>query len=369
MSYRAGDWVIVRSKEEILATLDRDGRLDGMPFMPEMLAYCGKRMRVHRRAHKACDTINGMSSRRLPESVLLAGVRCDGSAHGGCGAQCSVFWKTAWLAPADAAKEAPPDESHGCTEADLMRSTRTEDGGDIRYRCQATDFPRYTRPLRTRELDQYVEDYASGNVTFREIALTASYFLFKAFGRPAYTTEGNWYRRFYDWFQRLWGGVHYPRRPGRAPRGRAQPIETLDLQPGELVRVKPHEEILKTLNHDGMNRGLFFDAEMVPYCGGIFRVRARVDKFINEKTGKLIRLKTPAVILEGVWCRGRYSAFRVFCPRAIYAWWREAWLERAPADATESLASSLGAREILRRRKKESLLRSAADLCGAGVVT
>ena len=31
------DWVEVRSKEEILATLDSKGQLDGMPFMPEML--------------------------------------------------------------------------------------------------------------------------------------------------------------------------------------------------------------------------------------------------------------------------------------------------------------------------------------------
>ena len=40
---RAGDSVIVRSKEEILRTLDKNGRLDGMPFMPQMFEYCGKR--------------------------------------------------------------------------------------------------------------------------------------------------------------------------------------------------------------------------------------------------------------------------------------------------------------------------------------
>src|SRR4051794_26168577 len=34
----ADDWVQVRSREEILATLDENGQLDGMPFMPEMLA-------------------------------------------------------------------------------------------------------------------------------------------------------------------------------------------------------------------------------------------------------------------------------------------------------------------------------------------
>jgi hypothetical protein len=35
--FRAGDFVEVRSGEDILATLDQDGCVDGMPFMPEML--------------------------------------------------------------------------------------------------------------------------------------------------------------------------------------------------------------------------------------------------------------------------------------------------------------------------------------------
>ena len=53
----AGDWVEVRSKDEILRTLDKQGRLDGMPFMPQMFQYCGKRFEVYKRAHKTCDTI------------------------------------------------------------------------------------------------------------------------------------------------------------------------------------------------------------------------------------------------------------------------------------------------------------------------
>ena len=43
-----GEWVEVRSKEEILRTLDRHGQLDGMPFMPEMFAFCGKQFRVYK---------------------------------------------------------------------------------------------------------------------------------------------------------------------------------------------------------------------------------------------------------------------------------------------------------------------------------
>ncbi len=358
MKYRVGDWVEVRSKEEILATLDRNGRLEEMPFMPEMLAYCGKRMRVQRRTHKACDTINSMTQRSLPNSVLLEGMRCSGAAHGGCEALCTVFWHVAWLKPTNGADSEPPTVGEGCTEEQLIQATTAQDAsdGEVRYRCQATDFPLYGKSLRAREMSQYVEDYASGNTTLKEMVLTSSFFLFKAIAQPKHEADGGWYRGVYNWFQGLWGGVPYPRRIGRAKPGEKQRVETLNLQPGELVRVKSYEEILATLDTKSMNRGLFFDAEMVPYCGGVFRVRARVDKFINEHNGKMIRLKTPAVILDGIWCRGRYSAYRLFCPRIIYSWWREAWLERAPEASEPDVSCALGAREILKSRPGEALV-------------
>src|ERR1700690_3194893 len=96
-----GDWVEVRSKEEILRTLDADGQLDGMPFMPEMFAFCGKRLQVYKSAHKTCDTVFPVRGRRVHEAVHLD-TRCDGSAHGGCQAGCMIFWKEAWLKPIDA---------------------------------------------------------------------------------------------------------------------------------------------------------------------------------------------------------------------------------------------------------------------------
>ncbi len=74
---------------------------------------------------------------------------------------------------------------------------------------------------------------------------------------------------------------------------------------------------------------MYFDVnEMSLYCGRTFRVRARLDKFIDERTGVMKTLKTPAVILEGVTCSGRHSENRWLCPRAIFPWWREVWLER-----------------------------------------
>src|SRR5262245_25618912 len=97
LNLKAGDWVEVRSREEILATLDERGRLEAMPFMPEMLKYCGQRLRVHKSAHKTCDTIEFKGARKLTRSVHLENARCDGAFHGGCQASCLLFWKDAWL--------------------------------------------------------------------------------------------------------------------------------------------------------------------------------------------------------------------------------------------------------------------------------
>src|SRR5581483_8696229 len=118
MKFRAGDWVEVRSKEEILSTLDKKGRLEELPFMPQMFQYCGRRFKVYKRAHKTCDTVNQTGGRWLSNGIHLD-TRCDGQAYGGCQAACLIFWKTAWLKPIDASEPARsqipgrPDEHDG----------------------------------------------------------------------------------------------------------------------------------------------------------------------------------------------------------------------------------------------------------------
>ena len=203
------------------------------------------------------------------------------------------------------------------------------------YSCQATELLHYTTPLKWWDMRQYVEAYRSGNETLGQLLRGFAYLFYyyvtlsnsRGLGRP-----GRW---LYDHFQMIWGGVPFPRRSGQIPVGQPTPTCDLGLKPGDLVRVKPYEEILATLDTRNSNRGLNFDAEIVPYCGKIYRVKTRVDKFIDEKTGKMRRLRTPAVMLEGVYCKSRYCGQRMFCPRSIHFWWREIWLEKlseAPAE-------------------------------------
>jgi hypothetical protein len=103
------------------------------------------------------------------------------------------------------------------------------------------------------------------------------------------------------------------------------PVETLDLRPGERVRVKDRDEIVATLDRGNRNRGMTFDPEMLKYCGREATVLRRVERIIDDKSGRMLRLRNPCVVLEGVTCTADYHRL---CPRGIYPYWREIWLER-----------------------------------------
>lgn len=331
LGLRANDWVVVRSREEILATLDRHGRMDGLPFQPEMLAYCGRRLQVFKVAHKTCDsTPHRTGGRRMYDTVHLQGARCDGSLHDGCQADCVFFWKEAWLRRADG-NSPLLIASGGCSEDDVMRA-RHEPGSDPVdpvWVCQTTAIFEASDTLRWWDVRQYVQDVTSGN--------HSAWHMFKLLLLAGYRKLvglGIGYRfiiAFYNTFQKLRGGKPYPRFNGAIPAGAPTPVETLDLQPGEWVEVKSPQEIGTTVTKDGFNRGMRYDEEMVKYSGGRYRVQMRVDKIINEKNGKMGRMKTAAIQLENVYCRAECTAARLGCPRASNTYWREIWLKRCEA--------------------------------------
>jgi hypothetical protein len=131
--------------------------------------------------------------------------------------------------------------------------------------------------------------------------------------------------KLYNGLAKLLGETPYPYEGGRVT-GKT-PSQRLGLQPGELVRVRPLEEILETLK-GRHNRGLGFSPEMVRYCGDTFRVRSRVKNILDEKTGKMMTFQNECIILDDVICRSECASKRLFCPRSIYPYWREIWLER-----------------------------------------
>jgi hypothetical protein len=329
-SLRAGDVVEVRSEEEILLTLDKGGRLDALPFMPEMLAHCGKRFRVSGRAHKACDTIEWKQLRRMESAVHLEDLRCEGSAHGGCQAGCLLYWKEAWLKRIDdgdvdggdlpGGAASLVDAAPACTREVLFgEATRPDatEGGEPVYSCQATQLLRATtRPLNWWEPDQYVEDVRSGNAKVSAVAHGLLVGFFNKFQQLN--------ARLLPRFCLIRGCKPYPFVLGEAENG--TPLEHLHLAPGEVVEVKSKDEIFATLDERDRNRGLRFDSEMLQYCGKRAKVLRRVEHIIDEQSGKMLHIKGDCIILEGVVCMGAYHRS---CPRRIYPYWREIWLKRA----------------------------------------
>jgi len=99
--------------------------------------------------------------------------------------------------------------------------------------------------------------------------------------------------------------------------------ESLGLQPGDLVEVRSKEEILSTLDVNGLNKGLLLMPEMLGFCGQQFKVYKRVERFVLEHTGEFRRMKN-TVLLDGVLCDGWGGA----CDRSCFFFWREAWLKR-----------------------------------------
>lgn len=315
-SLRPGDKVRLRPLAEILATLDGTGSYEGVPFMREMTSYAGRTMTVYRRLEKICDYLGEESrSRRMTDAVLLNETRCDGSSHGGCQAECRIFWKEVWLEHSDGSEA--DDNAYTVAPERLLPllevgAHRTDpELGEV-FRCQATEATRATTPIPEKAISQYVREVRVGNVGVPEMVRVGSNALVTKLARKA--------------------GLR-PYLPLEVAGKDRVDGEKLGLQPGEWVRVRSKEEIGRTLNASGAHRGMLFTHEMVQYCGQVFRVRQRVERLVNESTGELLHMKQECIALDDVVCKGHYTSGAWFCAREHLPLWREDWLERVDAPA------------------------------------
>ena len=97
LNLQPGDWVEVRSAKEIFSTLDAQGKHLGLSFTREMVKFCGRTFKVHKRLNKIILEATGEMRMIKAPTVLLEEVICDGEFHGGCTRSCFCFWREAWL--------------------------------------------------------------------------------------------------------------------------------------------------------------------------------------------------------------------------------------------------------------------------------
>jgi hypothetical protein len=93
----AGDWVRIRSKEEIKMTLDHWNELRGCSFLDEMFSYCETIHQVLKPVERFVDE-RDCRVKKGRGVVLLEGVICQGTElYGRCDRSCFYFWRTEWL--------------------------------------------------------------------------------------------------------------------------------------------------------------------------------------------------------------------------------------------------------------------------------
>jgi hypothetical protein len=311
----AGDRVAVRLPQEILSTLDSKGTVDGHPFMPEMLDYCGKTFRVHRRVEKTCVDVEPPveSNRRFAKNdvVTLEGLRCDGGGHDGCKRGCRIYWKEAWLRPAEGPEAVVPVEESARAE---LRARLKVKADEERYFCQSTELLRSTEAFPGRMKPWLVR------IAFRQI-------------RQQDLSPWETAKLFVRWLRlRIHRAISGDDRL-RGPHTKGTPVAVLDLKPGELVRIKDFDQIVATLDRKKRNRGINICHEMTRCCGEVAEVRYRVNRLIEERSGKMRELHH-SVTLQGpdgepsmcdeCLCYGEMGD----CPRGELMYWREIWLER-----------------------------------------
>lgn len=297
-----GDLVEVRPLNEILQTLDDKGALENLPFMPEMTAFAGRQFRVSRRAFKTC--VDDADMRKLDDTVFLENVRCDGQKHGGCDKECLIFWKEAWLKPAGSNGKTSAAGEWKVNEADLIKLAMK----DGEFFCQATEIVNASKPLPFWEPSQYLLDLLHNRISLSRWAKSLG---IAVYNKVAHVTGRKSWR--------------FIAGPGTYNGTRSN----LNLQPGDLVKVKSLSEIQQTLDADGKHQHLLFAPSMAEFCGSVMRVQKRVEKIILEATPRQREIKD-TVLLEGATCDG---VCHRLCPRQSLLFWRECWLEKVDASA------------------------------------
>ena len=296
-----GDLVEVKPPDEILQTLDAGGALDHLPFMPEMVEFCGRRFQVSRRVVKSCSSGVRSSMRGFTHNdvVLLDGLRCSGAAHDGCQKSCMIFWREAWLRKVEDTVGPSQMDSKG---REQLRARLKTSAGPKTYFCQASELLKATHHLsRWERFGTCLDEIRAGNCTALQMAQRIGIWLFWRIRRVFL---------------------------GEYARGtkKSTPAGGLNLQPGERVEVKSMKRIIETLNETGYNRGLYFSPDMRLLCGEQQRVMQRIDKIIVDGTGEMRELRN-TVYLEDSPCGCAHVAFGG-CSRGEFSYWRELWLRR-----------------------------------------
>ncbi len=96
LALTAGDAVVVKTADEIAATLDPAGRNQGLSFEPDMADFLGLPFEVERPVSRIILEQTGKMA-HLTNTVALKGVTCKGLCSKNCPRANPLFWREIWL--------------------------------------------------------------------------------------------------------------------------------------------------------------------------------------------------------------------------------------------------------------------------------
>jgi hypothetical protein len=112
LDLQPGEWVQVRSPEEIEPTLDDRGHNRGLSFDREMLRYCGQTLRVQARVNQIIDEKTGRMLNIRRDAIILEGSVCTAECSPGrwfCPREIPAYWREGWLKRVEAPVQAAAD--------------------------------------------------------------------------------------------------------------------------------------------------------------------------------------------------------------------------------------------------------------------
>ena len=319
VAFKTETSVRVRSAEEILATLDSDGTVDGLlSFMPEMLQFARREFRLQSSAHKTCDGVGVAVQEHGQDRPSGRDLGGDGSAHDGCQANCPLFFKTEWLSPASE----PAPVSTPVTDAaalEMLTNSHTPCGQFRRNALSVPKPPMFGRP-RGRCLQSDPRQYIPR--TSRAVTLVCPVsvrgvlvFAFKKYqqlSRPVLP-------------RRLWihNGEPYPFYQGTGT-GERTPALQVFARPG--CR-NPHQRG----DHADLGAGQSKPEDVVRIrrsCLTAGKARSSVNRvasveIIDEQSGKMIRLGDCSCSRQR---RLPRPSFTDSLPGPLIRYWRSSWL-------------------------------------------
>lgn len=96
LGLRRGESVRVKSRAEIVETLDAKGRNRGLYFAYDMERHCGRSLKVIAPVDRMILETTG-KMKKMSNTVLLKGGECTGLCNRGCARKGHPLWREAWL--------------------------------------------------------------------------------------------------------------------------------------------------------------------------------------------------------------------------------------------------------------------------------